>query len=189
MRFWGGKNGRAALVLFLLILVSGRAGQCASGGVLVWHFDQGVANRWGGKYNVYSSEPSWARTYLDPNVHRPGSKHSLRVTAHREVAGFCGVWLDFYPTSDLPRQYLDASSYRYLSFWIKGQKGGESLAVTLLDDTWQQPGANQFTRPLHNYLSHGASTEWQEVLISTRRFPRAELAPAGEIHAESGILR
>src|SRR5690242_11544854 len=68
-------------------------------GVLVWHFDQGIANRWGGMYNAFALEPSGARTYLDSSMHRPGANHSLRVSAHREPEGFCGVWLEFYPSS------------------------------------------------------------------------------------------
>ncbi len=137
---------------------------------MIWDFDRSLTNALGGEYNAYARNPSWARTYLDPNVHRSSAGHSLRVSAHREAEGFCGVWLEFFPGSRLPRRYLDAGPYRYLSFWIKGQKGGEDFDITLADVTWQKHEESNPTRPLQAYLPHGVTTEWQEVLIPLADF-------------------
>lgn len=164
-------NGLRRLGLLLFFL--GFAGRAWPSGLLVWNFDQGVVNGRGGQYNVYAREPSWARTYLDPSVHRPSSGHSLRVTVHREAQGFCGLWLDFYPRSAVPRRFLDASPYRFLSFWIKGQKGGEDFDLQLADSTGQQH--EDATRPLHAYLRRGVTTEWQEVLIPLADFRGLDL--------------
>jgi hypothetical protein len=133
--------------------------------LLVWHFEQGITNGWGGQYNAFMREPSWARTYLDPSITRSSPGHSLRITAYREAEGFCGLWIDFYPGSEAPRRYLDASAYRYLSFWIKGQKGGEDFDVELTDEAGVENEDSRPRRPLHAYLPQGVTTQWQEVVI------------------------
>ena len=114
--------------------------------------------------------PSWARTYLDPGVTRTSSGHSLRVTAHRDVEGFCGVWMEFYPGTAIPHQYLDAAGYRFLSFWIKGQKGGEDFDIELTDEATLNNEDARPRRPLHAYLPQGVTTRWQEVQIPLADF-------------------
>lgn len=141
-----------------------------AGGLLVWHFEQGVSNRWGGQYNTYMRAPSWARSYLDPAVTRTSAGHSLRVTAHRDAEGFCGVWLEFHPSTAIPHTYLDATAYRFLSFWIKGQKGGEDFDIELTDEATLNNEDARPRRPLRAYLPQGVTTEWQEVQIPLAEF-------------------
>ena len=76
----------------------------------LWSFEQGISNQWAGHYNVYQREPSWARTYLDPQMTRPGSGHSLRVTVHQDAKGFCGVWMDLAGGAGTSTNSHDASS-------------------------------------------------------------------------------
>jgi hypothetical protein len=149
----------------LLAPVCALVAEPPSSTLLVWHFEQGITNGWGGQYNAFLREPSWARTYLDPTVTRSSSGHSLRVTAHREAEGFCGLWMDFYPESEVPRRYLDARAYHYLSFWIKGQKGGESFDLELTDEAGVDNEESRPRRPLRAYLPRGVTTQWQEVVI------------------------
>jgi hypothetical protein len=163
-------NAKWLLLLAVLVSPRGVAAEPASSSLLVWHFEQGIVNAWGGYYSVYMREPSWARTYLDPTVTRVSSGHSLRVTAHREAEGFCGLWMDFYPAAEVPRQYLDASPYRYLSFWIKGQKGGEDFELELTDESKTEDDAVRPKRPLRLFLPKGVTTEWQEVVIPLADF-------------------
>ncbi len=137
---------------------------------LVWDFDRSLTNYLGGTYNVYAREPSWARTYLDPNVHRPSSRHSLRITVHRETKGFCGVWFNFYSRVSVPARFLAANSSGYLSFWVKGDRGGEDFDITLTDENSQKSEEGRPARPLHAYLPRGAASQWQEVLIPLRDF-------------------
>ncbi len=174
MKFCRGRRAGTAL-LFACLIFSGSNAQVSPQGVLVWHFDQGIANLWGGMYNVFELEPSAARTYLDSTTHRPGAAHSLRITAHREPAGFCGVWLEFIPPSASNRRFLDASPYQFLSFWIQGKIAGESFELTLEDDTAQRPWVQKSTVALRSYLLNGTSDQWQEVMIPLRDFPRLNL--------------
>jgi len=164
------KNLVAKVLLALLVPVTLLAADPPPPSVVVWDFEQGIGNAWDGHYNAYMREPSWARTYLDPNVKPASSGHALRVTAHREVEGFCGVWMEFYPRDEAPRRYLDASPYRFLSFWIRGQKGGEEFELQLVDDAPEADEEARPKRPLRAYLSQGATTEWQEVLIPLADF-------------------
>ncbi len=146
------------------------AADAPSGPLLVWDFERGIANRWGGQYNTYMRVPSSARTYLDSSVTRSSSGHSLRVTAHRDSEGFCGVWMEFRSGTEIPHQYLDATAYRYLSFWIKGEKGGEEFDIELTDEATLNNEDARPRRPLRAYLPQGATTRWQEVRIPLADF-------------------
>lgn len=157
--------------LVAMLIIFGLAAKALCIGLLLWSFEEGVTNGWGGQYNGYFRSPSWVRTYLDPNVHRSSLGHSLRIAVHREKQGFAGVWLGFYPVSNGPRQFLDARSYRFLSFWIKGQKGGEDFEMHLADDRSEDREDTIARRPVRAYLARGVTTEWQEVLIPLAEFP------------------
>lgn len=165
-------NGMKSWTILILLLAAPLALDGATpppAGQIVWHFDDGIVNDLGGKYNVFKREPSWARTYLDPQATRARRGHSLRVTAHRDAKGFCGVWLDFHPGSEAPRQFLNASSFRYLSFWAKGEKGGEDFEISLTDegtmDNDERPA-----RRLRDYLPEGLSTRWRQIVIPLSDF-------------------
>lgn len=160
--------------VFALFIISGaiaaRAAEPSPAVLPVWDFEQGITNSLGGQYNAYNREPSWSRTYLDPSASRAPAGHSLRVTAHREAEGFCGVWMDFHPAAEAPRRHLDAGSYPYLSFWAKGAKGGEDFEIELTDESSAEEAAERPRRPLRAYLPGGLSTTWQEVVIPLADF-------------------
>lgn len=146
--------------------------------LVIWDFDHSLANSLGGKYNVFSKSPSWARTYLDPNVHVASSAHSLRVTAHRDGEGFCGVWLDFYPGDGKPQRVFDASAYGYLSFWIRGPNGAEDsragFEIKLVDEPGEAHEDSVFTQPVERFLKGRIGPEWQRVLIPLADFPQVD---------------
>ncbi len=165
-----GQAVQAMLLLALVLPMRSWAAKPPSESLGLWDFEQSVTNAWGGKYNVYLREPSWARTFLDPDVHRSPWGHSLRVTAHREAEGYCGLWLKLYPDSIGRRQFLDASPYQFLSLWVKGQKGGEDFELQLIDEAHANDDGSSPMRTLRAYLPKGVTTEWQEVLIPLADF-------------------
>lgn len=167
-----GSRQTASALLLLVLLAPPRAAAAErrSDALLVWDFEQGVVNAWGGLYNVYQREPSWARTYLDPEVHYGPSGHSLRVKVHREAKGYCGVWMDLSSGSQWSRGFFNARPYRFLSFWIKGERGGEHFDFELSDETTAKREGSSPTRPLHAYLPEGVTAEWQEVVIPIEDF-------------------
>ncbi|HET7101817.1 MAG TPA: hypothetical protein VFJ52_11755, partial [Terriglobia bacterium] len=151
-------------VMFVLIgmLLPCSPARGAASHRMIWDFNNAITNSLGGEYNPFSMGPSWARTYLDPDVHLSASGHSLRVTAHREWAGFCGVWFNFYPTGS--RRFFDARSSPYLSFWIKGRKPGGDFDIKVVDARGEANEDALATRPLHTYLPRGIPTTWQKVV-------------------------
>jgi hypothetical protein len=160
----------ASLLVLFLPSLSELHAQDPPRALMIWDFNRSLVNPLGGEYSVFGSRPSWARTYLDPSARLGNSGHSLRITAHRESRGFCGVWFDFHPQNRISQSFLDASGYRYLRFWIRGEKGGEDFDITLKDDTWRKHEDTNPTRPLHAYLARGATTDWQEVLVPLSDF-------------------
>ena len=140
---------------------------------VIWNFDDSLTDMLGGGYNVFGRSPSWARTYLDPRVHLPNTRHSLRVTAHRAASGFCGVWFDFYPETT-PRRYFDAHDFRYLTFWIKGTPSLWDFDLKLVDETGESHEDSLETQPLDAYLPHGITTAWQKVEIPLADFPEID---------------
>ena len=157
------------LLILFLPLASARAQESIKP-LVVWDFNRSLVNPLGGKYSVFQGGLSWVRTFLEHSSRERMSDHSLRITAHREAKGFCGVWFNFYSARELPEQYLDASPFRYLSFRVKGAKGGEDFDITLQDSTWRQHEDVNPTRPLRAYLPGGAPTAWREVLIPLSDF-------------------
>lgn len=163
----------ACSMLVLSILLLPCAARCASEKRrVIWSFDHTLTNTLGGLYNSFSGEPSWARTYLDPDIHLSGSRHSLRITAHREWKGFCGVWLNFYSSST--HRYFDARPYPYLTFWIKGQKPGGNMDIKIVDAQGELKEDTLATRPLHAYLPQGITTLWQKVIVPLSDFPETD---------------
>lgn len=162
-------SGMLALIGILLPPSSARG---AADHRVIWNFNDSITNSLGGSYNAFSKEPSRARTYLDPNHHLSASGHSLRVTAHREWAGFCGVWFNFYPA--VAHRFFDARPYPYLSFWIKGGRPGGDFNIKLVDAKGETDEDALTTRPLHAYLPRGITTEWQKVAIPLADFPEID---------------
>ncbi len=141
----------------------------------IWDFERGIANVWGGHYNVYEREPSWGRTYLEPKVTPSKEGHSLRVNVHRGGGGFCGVWMDLAGGSGSPERSHDASSYRYLGFWIKGERGGEDFGLSLADAMSGEDDEPQTVLRVTAYLPGGVTARWQEVLIPLAEFRGVDL--------------
>jgi hypothetical protein len=162
-------------LLILLFSAAALAADSSPAALPVWDFEQGIGNEWGGRYNVYQREPSWARTYLDPAVSRSKKGHSLRVTVHRGAGGFCGAWFDLAGGLGSPKRSHDAASYSYLSFRIKGQRGGEDSELSFADDMSGEDDEPQTVRRVSSYLPGGVTTEWQEALIPVADFQGVDL--------------
>jgi hypothetical protein len=169
-------RGCVWLSLFFLLASPALAAEPSAPALSLWTFEQGISNRWAGHYNVYQREPSWARTYLDPQIARPGSGHSLRVTVHQDPKGFCGLWMDLAGEAGARKNSHDASAYRYLSFWIKGERGGEDFELTLADAARAENSESLAPLRLTAYLPGGVTRNWQEVLIPLSNYPTLDLS-------------
>ena len=98
-------------------------------------FDRAVpVNNLGGRFNAYKAGASAARVDVVGNERYGSRGGSLLIRAHRRATGFCGLWMHLFRTADPQAAYLDATGYDYLSFWVKGARGGEHVAEILKTD-------------------------------------------------------
>lgn len=157
------------------------AGQAAAaepqGLLMIEDFNEGIQNRLGGYYNKFESSPSTASTFLATDVFRGRGGRSLRVQAYREEEGFCGVWVHFFDFRSEEPKYLDSTGYQYLSFWVKGARGGEDFAIKLADRRWIEKEDSVQIAYASDLLPHGVTTEWQEVLLPLKEMEDMRLDP------------
>ncbi|MDD5067951.1 MAG: carbohydrate binding domain-containing protein, partial [bacterium] len=88
---------------------------------------------------------------------------SLRITYQKAADGWAACWT--FLNSDLAAG-MDISSYNFLGFRVKGEKGGEMFNVNLVD-TDDHTAAFSCMK----YLFSGAGTEWQQVIIPFSDMP------------------
>jgi len=128
-------------------------------------FNEGDLNQLGGKLNVYQRAPSQAEKEFVTAQRRGPFGRGLRIHADREPDGFCGMWMHFFDMDASQPVYFDAEGYRYLSFWVKGEKGGEDFTIKLADSKWIAKQDSIALGPVTEFLPDGVSAEWQEVLV------------------------
>ena len=96
----------------------------------------GETNCLGGKNGVYHQEPSSADYVKSDGYGKVGS--GLKISYEkkgkggpRNDGGFCGYYTLLHAESD---DYLDASEYNYVAFWVKGDKGNDNLTLNVVTD-------------------------------------------------------
>lgn len=132
---------------------------------LAANFDEGDLNQLGGKLNVYQRAPSRAEREFVTAERRGSFGRGLRIHADREPEGFCGMWMHFFDMDASQPVYFDAEGYRYLSFWVKGEKGSEDFTIKLADSKWIARQDSIALGPVTDFLTGGVNAEWQEVLV------------------------
>lgn len=89
------------------------------------------------------------------NVFAPGKKNTVRIKVdNTNLQGYCS-WV-------LPLQKYDASGKTSLTFWVKGEKGGEQFQVGICDSSTyngQEPKVEET-----------ATTGWKKVTIPLDKF-------------------
>ncbi len=133
--------------------------------LVVDRFDDDVQNQLGGYRNSFDAAPSHATILRDTTVRRGPVGRSLRITAVKKNEGFCGAWIHLFDmNSDEPR-YLNATRFRFLSFWVKGSRGGERFKIKLADRRWVEKEDALELADVGRVLPRGVTTEWQEVIV------------------------
>jgi hypothetical protein len=137
----------------------------------VWDFNQGIANHLNGFYNTFEKKPSSATTSFNYEIKRGKGGKSLEIDYFKD-GGFCGVWMHLF-NSEAPeekRKFVDASTYPYLSFFVRGKRGGEDFSVQMADVEWLKKEDSLSAGRVSEYLAKGITTEWQEVVIPIEDF-------------------
>ena len=147
---------------------------------------EGWPNNLGGEVGVYGSlEPNWDDIATVPYswvydaitsgydlINVQGGRQSFRlvnglgIKAEETWGSFA---MDLGPTTDLtvvPKRVesFDASAWKYLSFWVKGEKGGEKSQLLIRD-----AHALNYMPQLKHKLPD-ITTEWQKVVIPLEQF-------------------
>lgn len=134
-------------------------------------FDAGVRNRLGGFANVFQRAPSSGSA---GNARGPDGRPGLRVECRNDAGGFCGAWVHLFdftkPASS--RRFLDASPFAVLSFWIRGEAGGERVLLKLADAAWERREDAVPVGDIGGLLAAGRiDREWQRAEIPLRALP------------------
>jgi hypothetical protein len=133
---------------------------------LVDDFEGGVPNVMDGYHGRFQSGTSKIEILRDRTFfHGSGSGTSLRIRADKREDGYCGVWLQFFNNKSAKKRFLDARPYAYLSFWVRGQVGGERLLIKMSDRSWVEKEDSLEIGEIRKFLPAGVSRNWQEVLI------------------------
>ena len=144
-------------------------------------FNGGVQNEMGGFHNRFQAAPSKATTMMTSQVRRGLSGRSLRISAERDREGYCGAWMHLFDFRDEEPRYFNAKGYRYLSFWVRGEKGGERFQIQFADRRWIEKEDSVRIGSITALLKGRVTTEWQEVLIPLHGIDEVELRELGGI--------
>ena len=110
---------------------------------------------------TWAKRPSWSIITKTSEIRRGKRGKSLRME-WENLGGWCG----WYTLLD----GLDASDYNALTFWVKGEKGGERFDVGLADGLMQELEIDaKYVGAVTFFLENGISTEWQKVKIPLSR--------------------
>jgi hypothetical protein len=153
--------------LCLLVSVLLGAGRAPASEELrwIWRFDSGIRTEQGGYYNQFAGAGSRAELHLDGLSQRGTGGRSLQVTCDVSTGGYAGVWLHLFDEAASARSYLDASATPVLSFWARGERGGEDFTVQMADRRWFEKEDSSPAGPVSRYLGAPLSTNWQRVLV------------------------
>ncbi len=131
-------------------------------------FDQPVQNRLDGYRSTFQRSPSFASALRVPDPRRGDSGYSMRVKATKTNAGFCGYWIHFFDLHALKPTYFDAQAYTHLSFWVRGERGGETFNIRLSDEHWIAKEDSELLGPVDQFLDGGVTQAWREVIVPLR---------------------
>jgi hypothetical protein len=131
-------------------------------------------NSLGGRNGVYKQEPSLADFTKSIEFGKTGS--GLKISfdkkgegGARNDGGFCGFYTVLHKGPD---DYLDASPYAYLMFWVRGDKGGEKFKIGAADKRWGDLDDSVKSKEVGSYLRSGKiTTEWQLAIVPLSEFP------------------
>ncbi len=98
---------------------------------------------------------------------RPGSVGNALRLEYNKVGGWCG-WYTLL-------NGIDISCHNALTFWVKGEEGGERFDIGLADDTMQDLQIDAvYVGSIKSFLPEGITTQWQQVKIPLQSL-RSEL--------------
>ena len=160
--------------------------------LLVDDFNSGeIKNTLGNRTNVFIKAPSKAMVSFREDSLNGKKSMVLMVRYDKRNTGGpfdSGGWCGYYtilkspaalvaPTPDnpnpepMPEQYLDGSKYKFITFWVRGEKGDENFLIGLSDRHWDKIGDSVKSEEIGKYLPSGKlTTGWQQAKIPLDEF-------------------
>lgn len=139
---------------------------------LLSHFNEEALNALGGSVREFTKTPAQAAL----NVLRPvGEAAFLSFSYSVPVQSYAGFSIQLFDEQLAPseRSYFDASPFSYLTFFIRAEKGEESIHLQFADQEWEK---KQDSLPLQNFQSFLATgkigSQWQQVWIPLNALPQ-----------------
>ncbi|MBI4227481.1 MAG: hypothetical protein HY600_04290 [Candidatus Omnitrophica bacterium] len=121
-----------------------------------------------GKIGGFALKPSKYGAYEDDRVwfRGPGGEpppHEAWRFQYKKAPGipFCGTYVMILG---------DLSRYSTLTFWVKGQRGGEAFEIGLNDTISNKREDAVFAGSIYRYLPRGVTTAWQQVVVPLEDF-------------------
>jgi len=163
------------LSILLLVLTCERSFGESGEKLIIDDFTSIDSNSLGGEFDAYEEPPS--KVSLSYRETERGGKTTqvLLLKYHRVMSGGPydqGGWCGYYTllkTENTP--YFDASKYKYLTLWVKGEKGTENFVVSMSDVYLDKKRQSRKSKPIGKYLKEGKiTTDWQKARIPLDEF-------------------
>ena len=151
-----------------------------------------IENTIGGRTNVFQKAPSKAMISRRDDVIDGRRTRVLLVRYDKQAEGGpygMGGWCGYYTTLKKPghliaptpgaagqsdrseEQYWDGSAHTTITFWVRGERGGESFMIGLSDRHWDKVGDSVKSEVIGKYLPAGkVTTQWQKAVVPLDTF-------------------
>lgn len=151
----------------------------------------GIQNILGNRANVFLKAPSKVMVTVLGDTVAGKKTQVLMIRYDKKQTGGpfnTGGWVGYYtlvkspgatavPTPQDPNpqpavdKYLDASGYKALTFWVRGETGSENFIIGLSDRHWDKVGDSIKSQEIGKYLPAGKLTmEWQKARVPLSEF-------------------
>lgn len=130
-----------------------------------------IKNSVGSRANVYTRAPSRIMISRRDDMINGSQKKVLMIKYDKKNTGGpngMGGWCGYYTLikDEKTGRYLDGTAYKYVTFWVKGEKGDENFMVGVADEHWDKIGDSLKAEGIGMYLEKGKITaEWQKVKV------------------------
>ncbi len=115
-------------------------------------------NSLGAFHGSFSKRPAFTRMQKSSNERRGDSGYALRLDYDTRGGGWAGYYNLFGG--------VNASPYNTVTFWVKGQKGGETFDIGFIDKEMESLQYDAvYVGSVQLYLEAGVTKTWQKVEV------------------------
>ncbi len=157
-------------------LVDRQAKITNDGYLLLDNFDYSNLNLLGRKAAAYKRLPSYCLINRVSNNFVGVKGKSLQLKYNKKGSGWCGYYTLM---NQIDGDYFDLSNYDKISFYVKGETGGEDFELGMADSNWITIGDSIKAGQITKYLSNGITTEWQNAIIPLKDFGNLDFSQMG----------